>query len=60
VPTPEGAAVTSTDSPAATCALVTIASCAVTKTFGMAAARDHDIPPGIRISAGTGAATNSA
>jgi len=60
VPGPDGAAVTITDSPEATAALVTMASCAVTYTLGMAAASAHDMPSGIRISARCGTATNSA
>jgi hypothetical protein len=50
VPTPDGPAVTITDSPGRTAALVTRASWAVTNTFGIDAASAHDMPAGIRIS----------
>ena len=60
VPTPDEPAVTSTDSPGASSAFVTIASWAVTKTFGTDAASAHDIPAGTRMRVRADATTNSA
>ena len=57
VPTPDGAAVTITDSPLVMPPLVTSASCAVTNTFGIAAASGHERPSGVRINARRAATT---